>query len=236
LTAILQRRLVTMAAALVASCSADPEAPPQEAQASPAVCKEGEIDCRNRQWLTEFREEERRQPKLPLDEIFGNWVVVAALKPEGRTAGNIWVTTYAHRDVWIGARISLTREAITIEPPRGAPVVPKNGLGEGDLYPRCTNPDLDTHGMVSASPIEDWIDLWRHFGFDKPVIGRPALVHCNGTREFPDDGSGHVAELTVEEAGGIEVLYLYDRENLIVQWGALEFLLQPARRPAGVAR
>lgn len=224
------------AAALLASCGGDPAAPPAEVQKSGAVCSDSEIECRNRQWLAEFTEEEKRQPKLPLDAIFGDWVVVAALKPEGRTAGNTWVTTYAHRDVWVGAGISVAREAITIEPPRGAPVVPKNGLGEGDLYPRCTSPDFDTDKMVSASPVEEWIDLWRHFGFDKPVIGRPALVHCNGTRELPDDGSGHVAELTVEEAGGIEVLYLYDRENLIVQWGALEFLLQPARGPAGIAR
>jgi hypothetical protein len=200
------------------------------------ACTDNEIECLNQQWLAEFREEEKRQPKLPLDEIFGDWVVIAALEAEGRSMEGAWVTTHAHRDVWIGAKVSLTREAITIEPASGAQVVPEDGLGEGDLYPRCTKPDFDTDEMSSASPVEQWIDLWRHFGFDKPAIGRPALVHCNGTRGFPDDGSGHVAEMTVEEAGGIEVLYLYDRDNLILQWGALELLLQPGRGSAGAAR
>ena len=140
-----------------------------------------------------------------------------------------WVTTYAHRDVWIGAKVSVTRAAITIDAPAGAPVLREHGLGDGDLYPRCTKPDFDTGEMVSASPVEEWIDLWRNFGLKKPAVGRPAIVHCTGGPEFPDDPSGHVAEMTVEESEGIESLYLYDPDHLIIQWGGVELLLH--RKP-----
>jgi hypothetical protein len=222
-------RLAAVVATLAASCGSEPQAPPADADPTPKACADTDIECRNRLWLAEFEEEEARQPKLPLDEIFGDWVVTAALEPEGRFAGTTWVETYAHRDVWIGAEVSVTREAIAIEPPAGAPVVSEYGLGAGALYPRCTKPDFDTDEMVSASPVEEWIELWQHFGFDKPAVGRPVIVHCTGGPEFPDDPSGHVAEMTIEEAHAIESLYLYDRDHLIIQWGEVELLLQ--RKP-----
>jgi hypothetical protein len=214
-----------IAGAALAACGGEAEAPPVVTEATPEACADNDIECRNREWVKAFAEEDRRQPKLPLDGIFDDWVVAAALEPEGRSMGGTWVTTYAHRDVWIGAEVAVTRAAITIDAPAGAPVVREDGLGPGALYPRCTRPDFDTEEMVSASPVEDYIDLWRHFGFDKPVVGRPALVRCNGEQAFPDDGTGHVDEMTVEEAGAVEVLYLYDPDRLLMQWGDLALLL-----------
>ena len=218
-------------AVMAASCGGDPEAPPVVAESRAETCVENDIECRNREWLDAFAEEDRRLPKLSLDRIFGDWVVVAALEQDGRSMEGTWVATYAHRDVWIGAEVSVAREAIRIDAPAGAPVVREDGLGSGDLYPRCTKPDFDTEEMSSASPLEDYIELWQHFGFDEPVVGRPALVHCNGDVEFPDDESGHGAEMTVEEVNGIEVLYFYDPDRLLVQWGVLEFLLHRKRAP-----
>ena len=216
-------------ATLAASCTGEPTATQAETRAGADPCAFNDVGCLNEEWRAAFAEEERLQPKLPLEEIFGDWVVAAALESEGRSMDHTWVTTYAHRDVWVGSTVTVSREAIAIDAPAGAPVVREDGLGPGDLYPQCTRPDFDTDEMSSASPLEDIVDLWQHFGFDKPVVGRPVLVHCNGDREFPDDGSGHVAEITVEEAGGIEILYLYDRDTLIVQWGALELLLHRRR-------
>jgi hypothetical protein len=221
-----------MAAALSASCGGDAEAPPDGAVASAETCAENDIECRNREWMKAFTEENRRQAKLPLEEIFGDWEVIAALEPEGRSMEGTWVTTYVYRDVWIGAGVSITRAAITIDAPAGAPVLREDGLGDGALYPRCTEPDFDTDEMVSASPVEEWIDLWRNFGFEKPAVGRPAIVHCTGDLELPDDQEGHVAEMTVEESDGIESLYYYDRDHLIVQWGRLQFLLRRKPEPA----
>lgn len=206
------------------------------AGATAEACIDNDIECRNRQWMERFAEEDRLRPKLRFEDIFGDWVVAAALQVEGRSMGGTWVTTYAHRDVWIGAEVSLTRAAITIDAPAGAPIIKEDGLGPGALYPRCTRPDFDTDKMDAASPVEEWIDLWQHFGFDKPGVGRPALVHCNGDLEFPDDESGDVAEITVEESGGIETLYIYDPDRLILQWGELEFLLHRKRIQNGDAR
>ena len=228
--------VVIAAAALAVSCDDDPKTPPVAAETTSQACADNDVECLNREWLERFAEEDRRQPKLPLDGIFGDWVVVAALEREGRSMGGSFVNTYAHRDIWIGADVAVTREAITIDAPAGSPVIREDGLGPGDLYPRCTKPDFDIDEMSSASPLEDYIDLWQHFGFYKPVAGRPVLVHCNGDLEFPDDGSGHVAELTVEESGAIEVIYLYEPDRLIVRWGALEFLLEPRRGSRGPGR
>ncbi|HYD24805.1 MAG TPA: hypothetical protein VEB68_08400 [Croceibacterium sp.] len=221
------RRFVLVGAALLAgSCDRPPEPAPTAAEPVAEACGDTDVACLNEQLMQQLEQEERLQPKLSVEDALGEWTVAAAIERIGRDAGGTWVATYAHRDVWLGSAVSVTREAITIEAAAGAPVMREGAFDGGELYPRCTRPEFETDMRHSAGAMADLIDLWQHFGLKRSSVGRPLIIHCTGGPEFPDDGSGHVAEMTVEESYGIELAYLYDRDHLIVQWGSLEFLLR----------
>jgi hypothetical protein len=74
--------------------------------------------------------------------------------------------------------------------------------------------------------MEGTINPEQNFGLEYERIGRFIGIVCNGSLEYPDDGSGDKPEVTVEEAEGVGSIYIQSPDLLITEWGSLQILLQ----------
>jgi hypothetical protein len=176
--------------------------------------------------MERYERENTERPKIPLSSALGRYTVTAAITREIRTAGDgLLAQSWQFRDSWLGSTVVLSKTAIEMTPRDPQLVMRPENLQNGELYPKCTKPEFDADLRNSASPMAEFIDVWKNFGLEAPERGRYYMIRCHGELEFPDDPSGHVAEITVEEADGPVGLYIYDPNHIIVEWGALQFLL-----------
>lgn len=198
---------------------------PELAQQAP--CDESDVGCLNARLMRRIEEDDRQYPKYTVEDALGDWTVVAAIEPIGRRPKGEFVTLYEPRDVWLGSKVNISKDALTIAPNPGVHVTQVENLGkQGDLFPHCTKPGFETDLRHSAGEMEGLVEPWQHFGLQFPRNGRFIIVGCNGGPEYPDDGSGHHAEMSVEEAESAHEMFVYSRDLLIVGWGELEFLLR----------
>ncbi|MEO5705524.1 MAG: hypothetical protein ABIT10_00250 [Alteraurantiacibacter sp.] len=195
-------------------------------------CRDNDPLCFNTRLMERIDENARLYGAHGVEDCFGNWMVVAAIERVSPNLGGdppVFLNLNELRRQWIGSRVTVGRDAITMSVAPGARVTRSDDLSHpGDLYPHCTRPQYDTDMRNSAGEMESGVDPWRDFGLQPSRQGRIAMVRCNGELEYPDDGTGDFMELTVEEAEGVSFLYVYSPDQIILGWGAVELLLRRA--------
>lgn len=193
-----------------------------------ANCRSDDPICVNERFVRRLEEDEKEFGRFAPNLVFGNWRVVAAIErrnPRALKDQSPFVQLYELRPIWAGSTVSITPNMITMKPAQGAPVTVAERSSPGALYPKCTSPEFVTDIRRSASPLEEYINPWQNFGLQYERMARLMFVQCHGSLEYPDDGSGDVAEITVEEAEGLGSLYIQSPELLIAEWGSLQILL-----------
>lgn len=204
----------------------------QDVPASAAVCGEMDVNCHNDQLMRRVEKEDKLNPKYPAKNATGDWEVTSAIEPVWKETRGTFDLHFEPRNIWLGSKINVSEDAITMVPSHGAPVTHVENLSKrGKLFPHCTKPQFVTDLRQSVSQMENEIEPWRHFDLQPQLRGRYVMVVCSGGPDFGDgDGDDH-AELTLEEQESIYSIYLYAPDVLIVGWGDLEFLLNRVRKP-----
>lgn len=192
-------------------------------------CGPDDPACLNERLVRRMDEDEKLFGRFDPKLAFGEWRVVAALErtnPKSLRGQQPFVQIFELRPVWAGSKVHIARDVIWLEPPADAPVSHPERSKSGALYPKCTAPTFETDLRRSASATEEYINPWQNFGLQFERMGRYMFVLCHGALEYPDDGLGDVAEVTVEEAESLGAIYIQSPELLIAEWGSLQLLLQ----------
>lgn len=209
-------------ALLLASCgsSDQPDAVSMASEAPPLSKRDiGDIGFANRMIMARYAAEDRRNPKLKPDIAYGEWVIEAAKMPTTAQGSQGIVSRRDARAEWEGSTVSFGAEQVRLTPVRAGLLAADPALGTPLVHPRCTRPEFGVDLSNAAGDLTDEVDLYLHFGLEPPVRGRYFALRCQGGRR---DANG----LSSEDAGGPYSLFVYDRDRIILQWGALEFLLR----------
>ena len=230
---VVRARALIAATLLLCACDASGGAADAVSEASEAAPLskrgDGDIGFANRMVMARYAAEHRANPKLPPETAMGEWRVEAALLPSTTASGAGFATRFEPQPGWIGSRVSFAAEQVRFVPARAGLLAASGPLG-APIHPRCTRPEFDADLSDSAGELTDEVDVYQHFGLPAPLRGRYYALICHGGT-YARDADGHRSETTEEDAGGPFSLYVYDADRIILQWGAMEFLLRRAVAP-----
>lgn len=222
----------------LAACNADTS--PQSLQDAAATTADGDRaipgydwqcgwpdpQCRNAVLWRDLQLQWKTVSPWQLENALGIWKVVTAVRADGQGVDSLWSSVDARDARFDGSQVRIGREEILFEPALDGLASTDPDLPEGTIYPHCTKPVFDGDLRNSASAMRDMIEPWRRFGLRREEAGRYFMIACTGGPDFPHDGDGHAAEVTVEEAYGPTGLYVHDPDQVILEWGDATFLLQ----------
>lgn len=198
----------------------DADAVSKASEAPPLSKREaGDIAFANRMIMARYADENRRRPKLGPETAIGDWFIAAAVRPVAIQTGNAPATRFDPQPQWDGSKVSITSAMIQLTPANTRLIAPDPALGVPLAHPRCTRPEFDADLSDAAGELTDAVDPYLDFALPAPQRGRYYGLTCHGGKR---DANG----MSIEDSAGPFSLFVYDENRIILQWGALEFLLR----------